>query len=1230
MPETPTPETDRDEAFLRELLLRGWITGDQAAEVRRLKAAADDLHQDVSLDEILVKKSFLAPDRVAVARRDVAARIGQALRIGKYEILQRLGEGGAGIVYRAYQTALGREVALKVLSRRREGEEEYLERFLREAKVAVTLNHVNIVRGLDFGYADGYHYFAMELVEGESLLALVKREGRLTERKAIDVALQMVRALEHAQKFQIVHRDIKPENILMTRSGTAKLADLGLARPTLEGAGAADGAGRPMGTALYVAPEAIRREGTIDYRADIYSLGATLFQMLTGRPPYSGQTVQEIVRAHLSAPIPNPREFAMDLSTGAAAVVGKMLAKDPGERYQTLEQLDEDLASVLEGRPPVNTIMLGRRSVATAPFIDGPLEPGAKRPSPAPSSPARRRAATAAVVVLSLGVVGAGAFVVLRKKPEPPPPPHPVAVGPVDPGAGKGTDAESLRAAREEGAKKALAEAEEAGKAKGEDHPESVALLLEVAANHGGTVAGRVAASRAETLAKARADRAAAGLAARAEASAKALAESRLADALAAWSDLREEEREAGGAAEAEAAAARVTEALEARLAAAGALVEKVLGGDEASAPAAREALEALGRLGMTRGADAAAEGLAKVEEHLAARAAARAAAEAAWPGLCADVLAAAAKDPKQASSLLSGAEAALAPLPGRAELLRSALGDLSAFGDAVRSGFAKAASAGENLRLRVPGRPGGVVAGKAAGVRPGGFEIQRGPAVDFVAASEVDAGDLASLAWRVLGAGGPRDHAGAAAFFLSRGAQGMAAVEVKALEVLGDGPELRRTRALVEAALAAGRARAEAALREADLLRLQNRAPEARAALERAVASCEGWARPLWRLGALLLEGGKEQAEALRLLEAAAAAGPEEPEAWFHLAEARRRAGRTEEALAALERFMADAPAGDPRRGDAGRTLESLRAAAAKESLQQAREEAARAFRKDDFAGAEPLWRRVLAYDPADTEAMYFLGKCLVGLDRKVEAYSWLRRFLNADRRGGSRVDDARKVVRDWEQRLGDSPAAARKSAEGSNLVNQNDWKAGIEAFDAALDLAPLRAETWAERGRGLFTGWVAESRRDLLIEAAANLETALLLNERLGRGWSLLAVVSFHLDDMARSAEAGAKGMQFDPAYGATYEYRARACNRLERFAEGEQAAAEGIRKAPTAMMFIARAEARCGLGNLAGAREDLEVAARDYELTATEKTLRVEVLGRVIKAETAAGKGPGRDGE
>jgi serine/threonine-protein kinase len=1209
----PAPEPDRDQALLEELVRRGWATEEQASEARRLKAAADELGQPATLDDLLARKG-VAADRVGTVRRDLASRFGQTIRIGKYEILQRIGEGGSGIVYRAYQTNLGREVALKVLSQRREGEEEYLERFNREAQVAVTLNHVHIVRGLDFGYADGYHYFAMELVEGESLLSVIRREQRLPEKKALDLALQMVRALEHASKYRIVHRDIKPENILITRSGTAKLCDLGLARPILQG-GAADSQGKPIGTALYVAPEQIRRSADLDFRADIYALGATLYHALTGVPPFTGQNVQEILRAHLNAPPPNPRDRVMDISSGTAAVVTKMLAKDPADRYPSLESLDEDLDSVLAGRPPVNTITIGKKP---APFGEGPARASADR---------RRRAGAGVLVGAGAAVLllaGGAWFAFGRSKPAvlPPPPPPPPEKGPG--GGGGAPDVARMREARENEASAALATAEAIAREKGAGPAEAEveAALVALVASHPDTSAGRVAKTRLEDLRKAREARVRRDLEERGRAFDGALAAGRLGEARAAWEGLSPATAAAGGTARAAEARAKADAAARALLDRALEAAGKARTGDAAAADAARKALRDAEECGLPEIAEAATKERVALEAALAERDARLRAAHEAWPRTCAEVLAVASTaGPREAAALVDERAGLLAPLEGRADRLRGALADLASFEDAARGAFEKAAAAGETVRLRVAGRPGGSVAGRAAGVKGEAFEIQRGPVVDAIPIRDVAAEDVAGLAWRVLGTGTVRDHAGAAVFYLARGAHARAEVEARALEVLGAPEEAARARELSTSVRSVARARADAALREAGVLRLQDRLPEARAALERAAAEDLGYAAPLWRLGAFLVETGKEVAEALVPLEAAAALGPEEPEAWYWIGEARRRAGRLEESMAALDRYLAAAPVDDPRREAARKSLEELRSASAAAAAKETRDEAARAFRKEDFKAAEDLWRRVVAARPDDTEALYFHGKCLLALDRRVDGYAALRRFLAAERRGGSRVDDAKRIVRDLEQRLGDSEAAKRKALEGVRALDDGQWQEALAAFDAAVDLAPLRADTWAERGRALQFAWAAEGRKEHLHQALRDLETALLVNERHGRAWSVLAITRANLEDWEGAVQASLKSSQYDPGWPPMYEYRARACARTGRFAEADQAASEGIAKFPSAILHIARAHARVGLRRLGEARADLDLAASKFTLTPFEKNYRVEVLDLLLKAEKAA---------
>jgi serine/threonine-protein kinase len=1204
------PEPDRDEALLEDLVKRGWATEEQASEARRLKKASEELGQPATLDEILVRKG-VASDRVASARREVAARDGQVLRIGKYEILQRLGEGGSGIVYRAHQTTLGREVALKVLSQRREGEEEYLARFNREAQVAVTLNHVNIVRGLDFGYADGYHYFAMELVEGESLLAQLRRSGRLPERKALDVGLQIVRALEHAAKFRIVHRDIKPENILITRSGTAKLCDLGLARPILEG-GAADSEGRPVGTALYVSPEQVRRSKDLDFRADVYALGATLYHALTGVPPYTGQSVPEILRAHLHSPVPNPRDRVLDLGTGTAAVVMKMLAKDPADRYPSLEALDEDLDAVVAGRPPVNTITLGRKPLALGEGA-APRAAGERKSGPG--------AGLVVGVVSAVALLGTGAwFAFGRGRAAPPPPPPPP---PVNPGGGGGKpdlDASRIREAQENDAAQALAAVDAIAKEKGPDAPEVGDALLAVAANHPSTSAGRVAKSRAEDFAKRRAERIRGDLATRTAAFDAALGEGRLGEALAAWEGLTAEAAAAGGTASAAEAKTRVDAAAAALVERAKGLVARATDGDSAQEGPARDAIAAAEGAGLAPVAEEARRLRESLDAALRDRRDRLRAAEEAWPRTCAEALAAGVRDVRAGVAVVEAAEPVLAPLPGRAAALRRALGGIASFLEAARKEFDRAGSAGESVRLRVAGRPGGAVGGRAGRVRGDAFEIQRGPVVDSVPVSEVAPEDIAALAWKTLGAGTPADHAGAAAFHLARGSFALADAELKVLDVLGDAAEAAGARAISDAVRAAARSRADADLREAEVFRIQKRLPEQRAALEKAAAEDPGYAEPRWRLGALLLEGGKEAAEAGRWLESSAALEPAAPEAWYWIGESRRRAGRIEDAILAFDRYMASAPQDDPRRDAARKSLEEIRGAAAEAALKANREEAARALRKEDFRTAEDLWRKVLAARPDETEAMYFLAKSLAGLDRKFEAYAAFRRFLAAERRGGARVDDAKRIVKEMENRLADSEPARRRASEGTAHLDAGRLPEAIAAFDEAVALAPLRVDTWTERARALQFLWIAEGRKERLLEALRDLETALLVNERHGRAWSLLAVTKVFLEDWEGAVAAGARSAQYDPSWRPGIEARAQACGRTGRFAEAEQAATDGIGKEPSAMLYIARADARVGLGRLKEARADLDAAEEKFKLTPTEKQYHAQVTDRFVKAQKA----------
>lgn len=288
-------------------------------------------------------------------------------RVGGYELIAKLGRGAVGIVYKARQLSVGRVVALKLLDPKYTRDEKYVGRFLREAQSAANLNHVNIVQGIDAGKApEGYHYFAMEYVEGETLKELMVRDGAIAEARAIDIVSQIAQALRHAEKIKLVHRDIKPENIMLTKEGIAKLADLGLAKSVIED-GSITLAGQAMGTPLYISPEQAQGKDTVDVRSDIYSLGATLYHMTTGFAPFAGENPTVIMLKHINEEARSPREINPDLSEGLCHLIAKMMAKDQAGRYQTATELLDDLSALAAGQAPGLAGEHALRKTATAP-----------------------------------------------------------------------------------------------------------------------------------------------------------------------------------------------------------------------------------------------------------------------------------------------------------------------------------------------------------------------------------------------------------------------------------------------------------------------------------------------------------------------------------------------------------------------------------------------------------------------------------------------------------------------------------------------------------------------------------------------------------------------------------------------------------------------------------------------------------------------------------------------
>ncbi len=269
---------------------------------------------------------------------------------GDYEILEELGAGGMGKVYRARDLTLDRLVALKTLAHQLSQDTGYVQRFLKEARAAARLNHPNIVQIYDFGCVDSIYYLAMEFVDGHSLGTYLKR-GHFSESESIQIIRHACRALSVAHADGIVHRDIKPDNLMLTSRGDVKLVDLGIAKRLDEEASLTQ-TGQAIGTPHYISPEQIRGQRDVDSRADIYSLGATLYHLLTGHTPYSGSSGPIVMSMHLVEPLPDPRRFEASLTDGVCRVVRKMMAKNRDERYPDVYALDLDLYRLQCGETP--------------------------------------------------------------------------------------------------------------------------------------------------------------------------------------------------------------------------------------------------------------------------------------------------------------------------------------------------------------------------------------------------------------------------------------------------------------------------------------------------------------------------------------------------------------------------------------------------------------------------------------------------------------------------------------------------------------------------------------------------------------------------------------------------------------------------------------------------------------------------------------------------------------
>jgi serine/threonine-protein kinase len=322
-------------------------------------------------------------------------------QLGHYDIVAELGRGGMGVVYKGYESSLNRYVAIKVLAESLAHDESVKERFLREARSMASLNDPHIIQIYFIGEHEGQTFFVMEFVEGESLGSLLKREGKLRPDQAARVIFQTAMGLATAHDKGVVHRDIKPGNLMVNSRGAIKIADFGIALVTQDFSKKLTSTGEFVGTPGYLSPEVCLGK-PVDSRSDIFSLGIVLFEMLTGRMPFTDESPLGLMLEVVRAEIPDVRQLNADVDAELSRILSRMIAKDPNERYNNCHELVDDLGRhpLLSGAPTIGVKPLLSTAASTVIGMKTPVSAQRPLPQTAPTPrPGNLNAGTGASVM---------------------------------------------------------------------------------------------------------------------------------------------------------------------------------------------------------------------------------------------------------------------------------------------------------------------------------------------------------------------------------------------------------------------------------------------------------------------------------------------------------------------------------------------------------------------------------------------------------------------------------------------------------------------------------------------------------------------------------------------------------------------------------------------------------------------------------------------------------------
>jgi tetratricopeptide (TPR) repeat protein len=1179
---------DEHERLIEEALRANLISPEQADEVRSIFKTVAEMGLKQTVAEILVKKGFIGEQQVRKIQREMAQR-----RIGKYEILDKLGEGGSGVVYRARHVTMGRIVALKVLSNKRASDKKYLERFVREARVAVTLNHRNIVRGLDYGESDGYHYFVMEFVPGDTLYEIILREGRLEEKRVLEIGAEVAKALRHALEFDLSHRDLKPDNILISvETREAKVCDLGLAKPKkLETAGSKTSSAA-IGTPSYIAPEQIRGTDLADMRSDIYSLGATLYHAACGQPPFTGDSVDDLLRKHLNEEPMDPREIVVGLSSGAAAVLLKMLAKDPADRYQRLDDLVADLEAVRDGRPPVHTITFAKKAATT---VEGQSR----------AALARQRSKPWKLVIPLLVVVAAVVGGILFMS-----------------GNGDGSK-ERLDAApakddrprgptvtvptEEDNARQALAKARGFWRGNPESWEAAAKLYRYVVDKYGETQSAIEARAGVQTVTRAWLTRARQSWQELEPDIDTSLEKGHYGAALAAIGTFPDVLRSAEGFEDpVEKRRKEINDAANAAWLAAEEVARNAIKEHRfAEALAAVDPLRRCGIKKIETDAGAAHETLTAERDRISAL---QRSGEDAYRTLYGRVLLTQGADGYNAAyRLLEEARSSkvFEFVGARLEEASRDLIRISKFADGIRSAYSGRRG---NLVVIVT-KDGRSHRGRLVNAGSDGLDIQKGSANDKVLWSDMPANILAEAGLGAQDTMKAECRLDAALWLMSKGRLDLVARQLEVAASLGEDVNPYKDRAELVRVLRDERV--EEMLRRADAYLLDGRPAEACKELDRAVDEAPDHASARYRRGLILAKLHKDR-PALEDLTEALRLGETEPRIHLEIARIHERAERFAEALAAYDAYLKTSPGGDDA-DEAVRRVGELRGRLNAGKAKELQSTADTAMRRRAWAEALKCYEEADRLVPDNDRVVVGIAKAAEKVGKIFQSYVTYRRYLTL-RPTGSRAREARKSMLAMETAYVNPLKALENLGAGEQAYQVGKYDEAIDRLDQGLALAPLSKIAYSNRAYAWYSKSLISGVGSHTRSAIEDFDRVLLLEPGSPGALEGRALCWLQLGRCEKALDDARLAIQASPNEYLSYNTAGLACFAMERYGDSLAFYDRAIKCNPKlVVLYLNRARAKWLLRKLDAALADLDLASKQ-EATPDEVSEIREMIRKI----------------